>query len=47
LFTGGGIDINTKKVAVGFNYQFATAQNLSKGEVIAKPRLTAHISFVL
>lgn len=47
LFTGGGIDINTKKIAVGFNYQFAAYQNLSKGEVIAKPRLFAHLSFVL
>ena len=47
LFTGGGIDINTKKIAVGFNYQFAAHQNLSKGEVIAKPRLSARISFAL
>jgi hypothetical protein len=47
LFTGGGIDINTRKIAVGVNYQFAADQNLSKGEIIAKPRLSAHISFVL
>ena len=47
LFTGGGIDINTRKIAFGANYQFAAALNLSKGEIVAKPRLSAHISFLL
>jgi len=47
LYTGAGIDVNTKKLAAGFNYQFAASQNLAGGVLQAKPRLTAHISFTL
>jgi hypothetical protein len=47
LYTGGGIDLNTRKIAVGVNYQFAAKQNLFQGEINAKPRLSVHLSFVL
>jgi hypothetical protein len=47
FYTGAGLDINTKKIAVGFNYQFAASQNLAQGEISVKPRITAHISFLL
>lgn len=47
FYTGAGLDLNTKKIAVGFNYQFAASQNLSQGAIAVKPRITAHISFLL
>jgi hypothetical protein len=47
LYSGGGIDINTRKIAIGGNYQFTANQNLAKGEIIAKPRFSVHLSFVL
>lgn len=46
LYTGAGIDITTRKFTVGCNYQWAAVQNLAQGEIVAKPRLTSHISFV-
>jgi hypothetical protein len=45
LYTGGGIDLSSKKITVGVNYQFAVAQNLAKGQIDVKPRLSAHFSF--
>jgi hypothetical protein len=47
FYTGGGCDVNTKKFAVGINYQVAASQNLYEGEINAKPRLSAHISIIL
>lgn len=47
LYTGGGVDVNTKRSAFGINYQFAADQNLAHGEIIARPRISAHISFIL
>jgi hypothetical protein len=47
LYTGGGVDINTKNIAVGMNYQFAPHQNLAQGLTEVKPRCNAHISFIL
>ena len=47
LYTGGGIDVNTKKIALGANYQFAAKQHLFGGEINAKPRLSVHLSFIL
>jgi hypothetical protein len=44
-YTGGGLDFNSKKIAFGFNYQFAPSQNLAQGQIDVKPRATAHISF--
>ena len=46
-YTGGGIDVNTRKIAVGINYQFVQDQNLAHGTLLAKPRFTTHISFIL
>ena len=47
LYTGAGLDINTRKIAVGFNYQFAPEQDLAHGDINVKPRFTTHISFIL
>ena len=47
LYTGGGVDMNTRKVAFGVNYQWSPAQNLAEGQINVMPRLSAHISFVL
>lgn len=47
LYTGAGIDLNTKKFAIGINYQAAASQNLYEGEIDAKPRLSAHVSIIL
>lgn len=47
LFGGGGFDVNTRKIAIGANYQFAARQNFFQGELIAKPRLSIHFSIVL
>jgi hypothetical protein len=47
LYTGGGIDINTKSFTVGANYQFAAKQNLAEGQINVKPRFVFHLSFTL
>jgi hypothetical protein len=47
LYTGGGLDMNTRKVAFGVNYQWAAAQHLAEGHITVKPKVSAHISFVL
>jgi hypothetical protein len=47
LYTGGGIDVNTRKVTIGANYQFAANQNLAGGQIDVKPRLSVHLSFTL
>lgn len=47
LYAGAGIDLNTKKFAVGINYQATASQNLYEGEINAKPRLSAHLSIIL
>ncbi|HUQ97313.1 MAG TPA: transporter [Chitinophagaceae bacterium] len=47
LYTGGGVDVNTRKIALGVNYQWAPAQNLAEGHITVKPKLSAHLSFML
>jgi hypothetical protein len=47
LYTGGGVDMNTRRVAFGLNYQCAANQNLAEGHIRVKPKLSAHLSFVL
>ena len=47
LYTGAGLDVNTRVVAMGFIYQLVPAQNLQKGMLLAQPRLSAHVSFML
>jgi len=47
LYAGGGVDMNTRKLAFGLNYQQAASQNLAEGQIIVKPKLSAHISIVL
>jgi hypothetical protein len=47
LLAGGGLDVNTRKIAVGLNYQASISQNIARGEIQAKPRLSAHVSFIL
>lgn len=47
LYTGGGVDMNTRKLAFGVNYQWSPEQNLASGDIVVKPRFSAHISFVL
>jgi hypothetical protein len=46
LYTGAGIDVNTRQMAVGVNYQMAPAQSLQGGMLQARPRLSAHISLL-
>ena len=43
LYTGGGIDMNTRKMAFGFNYQWAPSQNLAEGHILVKPKLSVHL----
>jgi len=47
LYTGGGVDMNTRKIAFGVNYQWAPSQNLAQGQVVVNPRFAAHITFML
>jgi hypothetical protein len=46
LYAGGGLDVNTRKVAAGINYQVAPVQKLALGQIRVEPRLSAHVSFV-
>jgi hypothetical protein len=47
LYAGGGLDVSALKITVGVNYQAAARQNLIQGELQAKPRFSARISFSL
>jgi hypothetical protein len=47
LYTGAGLDISAKRITIGMNYQVAANQNLVQGELQAKPRLSARLSFSL
>jgi hypothetical protein len=47
ILAGAGVDMNTRKVALGLNYQLPLTQELSNGEIDVKQRLSAHLSFVL
>jgi hypothetical protein len=47
LYGGGGLDINSKKITVGLNYQAGIKQSLAENEVHAGPRFSAHVSFLL
>ncbi len=46
FLAGAGLDVNTRKIAVGMNCQVPVSQNISKGEILAKPRISAHFSFI-
>jgi hypothetical protein len=39
--------MNTRKLAFGVNYQWAAAQHLAEGHITVKPKVSAHLSFVL
>ncbi len=47
LYTGSGVDLNTRKLAFGVNYQWAADQNIAAGAIVVKPRVTAHVLFML
>jgi hypothetical protein len=47
LFTGGGLDISTDRFTVGANYQVAATQNLMQGNLTARPKFSARLSFTL
>lgn len=47
LYAGGGLDVSTSRLTIGANYQAAARQNLLQGELTAKPRFSARISFTL
>jgi hypothetical protein len=47
FYTGAGIDVNTKKAAMGINYQLPVSQNMAEGQITVRPKLSAHLSFVL
>ena len=47
LYTGGGIDVNSKKITIGANYQFAARQDLFQGEINARPRISFRLSIML
>jgi len=47
FYTGAGIDVNTRKIAMGINYQLPAVQNMAEGQIAVHPRISAHISFVL
>lgn len=43
LHAGGGLDVSSRRVSCGINYQFAVAQNSAGGAIDVKPRTSAHI----
>ncbi|GAB4091509.1 transporter [Flaviaesturariibacter terrae] len=45
FYAGGGIDLNTKRVTVGVNAQFAPDQSLAAGQIQVGPRLALHTSY--
>ena len=47
LYSGGGLDINTRLFTIGSNYQFAAKQKLAEGQINVKPRFFVHLSFTL
>lgn len=47
LYAGGGLDVTANRITVGLNYQVATHQNLIQGELQAKPKFSARLSFSL
>jgi len=47
FYTGAGIDVNTRKAAIGINYQLPVSQHMAEGQINVRPRISAHISFVL
>ena len=47
LYTGGGVDVSVKRMTIGINGQVAANQNLLQGELQAKPRFSARLSFSL
>lgn len=47
FYSGGGVDVNTRKIAMGINYQTPVAQNLAGGVIQVKSRVSAHLSFTL
>jgi len=47
FYTGVGVDVNTKKITTGINFQNAPVQDLAEGQINVKPRLTVHLAFNL
>ena len=44
-YAGSGVDVNTRKLAFGVNYQFAVAQELAGGQINVRPSLSLRTSF--
>ncbi|TCJ19626.1 transporter [Flaviaesturariibacter flavus] len=44
-YAGGGIDLSTRAITLGLNYQFAAGQHLADGQISAEPKFSAHASF--
>jgi hypothetical protein len=42
-----GLDINSRKIAVGLNYSFSISQNLANGRIQSKPGFGVHVSYSL
>jgi hypothetical protein len=47
LLGGLGLDINTRKVAFGVNYQAPVSHNIAQGDIAAGSRFSARFSFML
>jgi hypothetical protein len=45
FYTGTGVDVNTKKIAVGFKYSIPAIQDLAQGMILVKPGFSSHLSF--
>jgi hypothetical protein len=46
VLAGVGLDMNTRKIAVGLEYMRPLSQTLAGGEIEAKPRLSAHLALM-
>lgn len=45
FYAGGGVDVNTRSVTTGLNYQLAPDQSLAGGQIRVQPKFSAHASF--
>jgi hypothetical protein len=45
FYAGGGLDLNSKSITIGVNYQFAADQSLAAGQIRVAPKFSARASF--